>query len=75
MNYRTVTLRYTVILQVRLYAMYDGSKKVLLIAGIPFFVVSATAAAELTFYAIGAQGIVSRHLLVKYDIVKSKRRA
>ena len=49
--------------------------EVLLIAGVPFFVVSATAAAELTFYAIGAQGIVSRHLLVKYDVVKSKRRA
>lgn len=36
--------------------MYDGSKKVLLVSGIPFFIISATAAAELVLYAIGAQG-------------------
>ena len=48
--------------------MYNGSKKVLLISGIPFVIVSATATAELVFYAIGAQSKVLRHLLANHDV-------
>lgn len=48
--------------------MYEGSKSVLYGAGIPFLLVTLTAAAELVLYALGALG---KAVLRPFDICRN----
>lgn len=59
------TYRRLVILLGRLHAMYEGSRSVLYAAGIPFLLVTLTAAAELVLYALGVHG---KAVLSSFDI-------
>ncbi|KAI5117900.1 hypothetical protein M0805_003596 [Coniferiporia weirii] len=45
-----------VILQMRLYALFEGSKKILLVMAIPFVLVSMAALTELALYAVNGRG-------------------
>ncbi|KAI5115024.1 hypothetical protein M0805_004527, partial [Coniferiporia weirii] len=48
------------ILQMRLYALFERSKKILLVMAIPFVLISTAALIELVFYAIDEQSMCTR---------------